>query len=584
MTAATATRAQPTTRAHTTTGAPPNLGGPREIPIAPRRALLAAIAALLALASTALVPRVHESPPVLMAVLTATLLCAGWLALLALRARAARRPLEAIVVIRRPHWVQIGMHSTLYIWWGLHVSFVGDNAWLILLQVPLAYLLDLLLAWSHRRPWVIGFGPIPIIGSINLFLWFVDDWYALQLLMVVLAFGGREFIRWRWLGRVRHIFNPSGFALAVVSLGVIVAGASDITWGNAIATTLEVAPHMYTVMFGVGVVVMLLFRVTGVTVAAALTLWGLGVVYHAITGEWFFTDTAIPIAVFLGMNLLITDPATSPENTTGKLLFGALYGAAVMPLFIGLHAIDTPSFYDKLLQVPLLNLLAPALHRAGAAIEARLPALPGTPGRRNLALVGFWAVAFFMLRPALVDHPGADPATWRAACQAGNATACINLRHTLEKGCGIGKPEICHQLGEDLFDPTQLGHDRERALKAFAQACRLGYVRSCTPPVESAPVPTAEVLDRDCAADQAPACVNLGLMLLRGDGIAPDPARGAALHIKACDLGLAVACGRLGVLYRTGNGLPRDEAKAAAAFARACEGGDRGACLEVDRR
>lgn len=596
--------------------AAPPAASPPTLP--PRRALAAAIGVLLAFTATLALPRVATSPPVFGSVAAAALLCAGWLAAVARRAHVAGRPLEAIVVIRRPHWVQLCMHTTLYVWWGLHVALVGEQAWLILLQLPLAYLLDLLLAWSRRRPWIIGFGPIPIIGSINLFLWFVDDWYALQLVMVALAFGGREFIKWRWLGRERHIFNPSGFALALASLGVIAAGASHITWGDAIATTLEVAPYMYTVMFAVGCVVMLLFRVTGVTVAAALTLWALGGLWHASTGEWFFTDTAIPIAVFLGMNLLITDPATSPENTTGRLLFGALYGAAVMPLYVGLQAIDTPSFYDKLLQVPLLNLLAPALHRAGAWIEARLPPLPGTAGQRNLALVALWAAAFFAIRPALVAHPGSEPATWRETCQRGDAIACQNLRHTLEKGCGLNRAAICHQLAEELADPTQLGHDRERARATFAKACRLGHAPSCAPPTAAPPpaIPTgdlergcasgdgaacmalagrhlaaeprdaiaaAALLDRACAGGHALACVNLGLMLLRGDGLPRDPTRGAALHQRACDLGLAVACGRLGVLYRNGTGVPRDEARARAAFQKACDGGDRGACLTVER-
>lgn len=595
---------------------------PSETVLPMRRALPAAAGMWALLVGGLFVPRIHDSGPVWLAVLVAAAICGLWLLIVALRARRGRA-LEAVVAIRRPHWVQIGMHATIFVYWGLYVPQVADQAALILIQIPLAYLIDLLFAWSRGRRWSLGFGPVPIIGSINLFLWFRDDWFAWQLVMVFLAFAGREFIRWNWQGRNRHVFNPSGFALSSVSLVVIAFGASDITWGNFIATTPEVAPYMFEVMFAVGVVVMLLFRVTGTTVAAALTVWGLGALYAAFTGHWLFTGTAIPIAVFLGMNLLITDPATSPGNTAGRMLFGVGYGVAVMLLYVGLQAIDTPSFYDKLLQVPLLNLLAPALHRAGAAIEARLPR-PGTAGGRNLVLVGAWVVAFALLRPWLIDHPGDDPDIWRARCAQGEAFACRRLRNVLLKGCGIGQGERCHAVALEFVDPTRIDRDPVQALHFFRRGCALGHGPSCArleertaaeagdtgdtegthPEALQAACERADgdacmalaghhirrgegwrvppTLEKGCDAEHPAACVNLGLMYLRGDGVPADPARGAALHRRACDLGLALACGRLGVLYDEGRGVPRDPAAARQAWRKACDGGDPSACLRVE--
>ena len=34
----------------------------------------------------------------------------------------------------------------------------------------------------------------------------------------------------------------------------------------------------------------------------------------------------MPIAVFLGMNLLFTDPATSPRTLMGRIFYGVAYG------------------------------------------------------------------------------------------------------------------------------------------------------------------------------------------------------------------------------------------------------------------
>ena len=83
----------------------------------------------------------------------------------------------------------------------------------------------------------------------------------------------------------------------------------------------------------------------------------LGLAYYAITGTYYFFDSYVPIAVFLGMHLLFTDPSTSPRTELGRIIFGALYGLSTIALYALLRAAGLPAFYDKLLQVPLLNLL-----------------------------------------------------------------------------------------------------------------------------------------------------------------------------------------------------------------------------------
>jgi len=50
--------------------------------------------------------------------------------------------------------------------------------WLLAAQLAFAYAFDMLLSWSRRDSYGLGFGPFPIIFSTNLFLWFRDDWFA----------------------------------------------------------------------------------------------------------------------------------------------------------------------------------------------------------------------------------------------------------------------------------------------------------------------------------------------------------------------------------------------------------------------
>ena len=76
----------------------------------------------------------------------------------------------------------------------------------------------MLLTWSRRETYTLTFVPFPIVFSINLFLRFRDDYFALQFVLVAVAFLAKELIRWQKEGRRVHIFNPSSFALAIFSI------------------------------------------------------------------------------------------------------------------------------------------------------------------------------------------------------------------------------------------------------------------------------------------------------------------------------------------------------------------------------
>jgi hypothetical protein len=46
-----------------------------------------------------------------------------------------------------------------------------------------------------------------------------------------------------------------------------------------------------------------------------------------MTEAYQFIYSNIPVAVFLVLHLLLTDPATSPRRGFGKIVFGAMYSA-----------------------------------------------------------------------------------------------------------------------------------------------------------------------------------------------------------------------------------------------------------------
>ena len=239
--------------------------------------------------------------------------------------------------------MQACAQGALLLYWGWYWREVYDSAHLLVAQLLFAYAFDILLTWSRRDSYTLGFSPFPVIFSINLFLWFKADWFFLQFLLIAVGFAVKELVRWEKDGRRVHIFNPSSLPLGLFSLGLIVTGTSDITWGQDIATTLNHAPQIYLVIFLVSLPGQWLFGVAAMTMSAVVTMYACGLVYFAATGTYYFIDAYIPIAVFLGMHLLFTDPSTSPRTELGRIIFGMVYALSVVALYAALGVFRSPA-------------------------------------------------------------------------------------------------------------------------------------------------------------------------------------------------------------------------------------------------
>jgi hypothetical protein len=388
------------------------------------------------------------------------------------------------VEIRPQHYVQACAHTLILLYWGWYWRPVYGEAPLIAAQVAFAYAFDFFLAWCRGDVYTVGFGPLPVVFSMNLFLWFRLEWFYWQFLMIAVAFTGKALLRWERNGRSVHVFNPSALALTVISLGLLASGASDVTWGREIAVTQFYPPQMYLFLFIVALPGQVLFGVTSMTMAAVTTTYLFGVAYFTLTGTYFFIDSYVPIAVFLGMHLLFTDPSTSPRTELGRLMFGAMYGLSVVGLYAVLSAAGLPTFYDKLLQVPLMNLsvrridrVAEWVARRGVSIERVWLPLAGF--RRNLAWVCVWGLLFgFMNATGGTGdrHPGQWLPFWQEACRQMRPRACAHVEQLEATLCRAGSGWACNQLG---VRRSERGDDAIGALASWQQGCERGFAPAC---------------------------------------------------------------------------------------------------------
>jgi hypothetical protein len=269
----------------------PSPGAPADI--SGTRAIAVPVLLTVALALISFVPRVADHPVLAWSFWTATATLVLWQGALLQRWRSSTdrtiaRPSLILAPPRAQHYVQAACQLSVYLYWGWYWPLVYDYAWLLVAQILFAYAFDMLLSWTRRDSFVLGFGPFPIIFSTNLFLWFRDEWFYLQFVLVAVGFLGKEFVRWRREGRWVHIFNPSAFSLGLCSLVLIATGTTHLTWGPEIAATLSLAPRIYLFLFLVGLVVMYFFAVTLVAASAAGVLFALSALYASATGVPYF--------------------------------------------------------------------------------------------------------------------------------------------------------------------------------------------------------------------------------------------------------------------------------------------------------
>lgn len=435
------------------------------------------------LAALAQLPLIRGHDNLYPVVLSAAGFLLVWGAVVAITAQRSGRVLTLERLVRRPHWVQACAQVSLLMYWGWHARPVYGFVPLIVVQLVFAYGVDALVNWSRRNTYRIGFGPLPIVLSINLFLLFRPQYFQWQLIMILVGYLAKELIRWQRDGRSAHIFNPSSFPLGVAALVLLLTGSTDVTLGSFIAQSQSTAPQMYLAIFLVSIPGQLLFGVARMTLSAVVTLVAVSAAYLAATGTYIFPDAYISVPVFLGMHLLVTDPSTSPRTEGGQVLFGIIYALGAASLYLVLEGFDLPTFYEKLLPVPIMNLTVRRIDQWAASgwlrrLDPARIASALTPARRNVAYTGAWVAVFGLFSATTIlgdDHPGQYYPFWRDACTTGNARACELQAFMTYNYCNRGSGWGCNEYGIYLADRGF----RSDALAVFLRSCEAGFEPGC---------------------------------------------------------------------------------------------------------
>jgi hypothetical protein len=181
----------------------------------------------------------------------------------------------------------------------------------------------------------------------------------------------------------------------------------------------------------------------------------------------------------------------------GRVLFGVTYGLSTVALYQLLGSHGLPTFYDKTLQVPLMNLSVGWFDRVGRAPTLRwLDPERWTqglaPSSRHLAYISVWAAVFLglsMVQGVGDQHPGQWMPFWQQACREGRDYACPYLADLEMQACRRGSQWACNQagspdvkVGEPILADLPIllqGSKGEIRLRApeelYAEACRQGW-------------------------------------------------------------------------------------------------------------
>jgi TPR repeat protein len=169
--------------------------------------------------------------------------------------------------------------------------------------------------------------------------------------------------------------------------------------------------------------------------------------------------------------------------------------------------------------------------------------------------------------------------------------ARLRARLDVEHGCLVDNAEDCFRVGYASYTGRDgFARDPKRAVEAYARGCNLGHPYACNNLGDA--LAYGEGVARDvrraaatfgkaCHLGEPLGCANYGFMLEHGEGVARDAARARALYRDACTSGEVYGCLHAEMMQAQDAGAPRDMARALAQWERACAARDARACAFV---
>lgn len=230
----------------------------------------------------------------------------------------------------------------------------------------------------------------------------------------------------------------------------------------------------------------------------------------------------------------------------GKAMFGGMYGVGVFALYAILGNAGVPTFYDKLLCVPLLNLSVRGIDHLVRSWSARgvdVLGLISSAGdsarlrRLNLAHMAVW-IGFFGLMSLAgktdATHPGDRVPFWEEACAEDRWSACDRLIQIETTYCGDNSAWACNEVGVRYATGAGVDADPEVAGLFLRKACDLRFQAACL-----------NLLEPEQLFRANPKPLDLRL-LLREAGLNLLESSEEDLRVRACEHEWAFACQGLG--------------------------------------
>ncbi len=290
-------------------------------------------------------------------------------------------PALAPATAKFTHALPAILQVALFAYWSLYWSGVVAHLPVLVAQLLFAYAFDFLLAWSLRRPYGVSLGPVPIVLSTNLFVWFPPGQGMLYALVIAIALSSKALIR----SGGRHVFNPSVLGITIVGMLCIVL--HPVLQYRDISHDFDRPPQMALVIVLLALVPQIRLGTAPVAVGAALSMVGTTLLVLSLTGYRGGPTPWWP-PWLLAITLLAPDPATLPASSISRLLFGLLLGATFYVVSRALLFSTGTDFFAKIIPISMANLLVPSFDRAGERLSARWPRLRSTAGGR--AYVATW--------------------------------------------------------------------------------------------------------------------------------------------------------------------------------------------------
>src|SRR5262245_26924122 len=108
-------------------------------------------------------------------------LLASWAGALLFRDRF-ELPRVTQATMKFTHVLPAILQIILFAYWSVYWPGVLEHSSVIAAQLLVAYVFDFLLAWTRRLPYGPSVGPVPIVLSMNLFVWFPPQYMLLGML------------------------------------------------------------------------------------------------------------------------------------------------------------------------------------------------------------------------------------------------------------------------------------------------------------------------------------------------------------------------------------------------------------------